>query len=186
MFIIIVVLLVPLQSQAFLDFIGNQAKEAIEAAAYVDAVADLSSEISTDSDLKNASKELAKRADALRSEAYNVKSLSQSTKAVLNGPDWSSKRLETNIRNTTDYIRRMKRLVSKISALGLTGATALNGTETNVALNEVQKNQQTMILQNEDAKIRDLEKETEESKQWTEFSNNQKNLRKGEAVSGKF
>ena len=173
-------------SFAFLDFIGEQAKKAVEVAAYVDAASELASEVSPDKDLENGAKDLQKRSEALRSEASNIRYLSRSTQTILKGPDWSSKRLETSIRSTTDYIRRLKRLLVRAAALGTDGAVALNTTETNVALNEVQKNQQAMIMQNADAQLRDMEREHEESRQWTAFSQQQRKLRNIEADRGKL
>ena len=173
-------------SYAFLDFVGEQAKKAVELAAYVDAAAELSSEVAPDKDLEDGAKDIQKRAEVLRSESSNARYLSRSTQSVLKGPDWSSRRLETNIRATTDYIRRLKRLLIRAAALGTDGAVALNTTETNVALNEVQKNQQAMIMQNADAQLRSMEKEHEESRQWTVFSEKQRKIRNQEAQNGKL
>ena len=106
-------------SYAFLDFVGEQAKKAVELAAYVDAAAELSSEVAPDKDLEDGAKDIQKRAEVLRSESSNARYLSRSTQSVLKGPDWSSRRLETNIRATTDYIRRLKRLLIRAAALGL-------------------------------------------------------------------
>ncbi len=186
MFVFIVTVLFSVPSYGFLDFLGEQAKKAAETAAYADAVAELAGELSPDSEVSAGAKDIQKRSDRLRSESSNLYYLSQSTKNVLSGPNWSSKRLESNIRNTTDYVRRVKRLIARIAILGTDGATALNTTETNVALNEVQKNQQAMLLQNEDAKLRQLEKEQEEGKQWEEFSDRQRRQRKKEVVHGQL
>lgn len=185
MLIPLLAFLIPTPSQAFLDFVGEQSKKAMEAAAYADAVTELATEISPNSELIEGAKDLNQRAEKLRSEASELRYLSRATKNVLSGPDWSSKRLETNIRATTDYMRRMKRLIARIALLGTDGATALNTTETNVALNEVQKNQQALLLQNEEAKIREIEREQEEKKEWSEFSKAQRKHRQGEK-SGKL
>ncbi|MFP5519665.1 MAG: hypothetical protein ACLGGX_07155 [Bdellovibrionia bacterium] len=186
MFVFCIVFLFSVPSFAFLDFIGEQAKKAVEVAAYVDAASELASEVAPDKDLENGAKDLQKRSEALRSDASNIRYMSRSTQTILKGPDWSSRRLETNIRSTTDYIRRLKRLLIRAAALGTDGAIALNTTETNVALNEVQKNQQAMIMQNADAQLRDMEREQEESRQWTAFSNQQRKLRNKEADRGKL
>jgi hypothetical protein len=162
---------------AFLDFIGQQAKAAAESAAYADAVTDLVSEVSPDEELKAGARDISDRAQRLRSEASRLKYLSESTKNVLSGPDWSSKRLETNIRSTTEYVRRLKRLIAQITVLGTNGAIALNTTEANMALIQVQKNQQTIIMQNEHRNLREMEKEQEESKQWSMFSESQRKQR---------
>lgn len=184
--IAILMILIPCQSWAFLDFIGEQAKKAAEAAAYADAVGELAGEIAPDGTIQEGADDVKKRAETLRKNASELRYLSRTSQEILTGPDWSSKRLETNIRNTTDYVRKLKRLIARIAILGTDGATALNTTETNVALNEVQKNQQALLIQNEDTKIRQIEKEREESKNWAEFSSHQRKLRKTEAKHGKL
>lgn len=186
MFVFVVCFLFSSQSDAFLDFLGDQAKKATEVVAYTDAAAELIDEVSTDDDLSNGMQSVRKRSEVLRSESSNLRYMTRNTKSVLNGPDWSSRRLESNIKNTTDYVRRLKRLLSRIAILGTDGAVALNTTETNVALNEVQKNQQVIILQNEEAKLRDIEKEQEDARQWASFSERQRKLRKSEGSDGKL
>lgn len=182
----VIVFLFSSTSFAFLDFLGEQAKKATEVAAYADAVSELSQELAPDEDIKTGAKDIQRRSEAVRKESANLRYVSRSTQSVLNGPDWSSRRLESNIRSTTDYIRRFKRLIGHIAILGNEGAIALNTTETNVALNEVQRNQQTLILQNEDARLRQLEKESEDSRQWAEFSDRQRRIRNSETVNGKL
>lgn len=186
--IVVIILLFSTSSTcfAFLNFVGEQAKKAVELAAYVDAAAELAGEVVPDKDLEIAAKDIQRRSEMLRSEASNARYLSRSTQAVLKGPDWSSKRLETNIRSTTDYIRRLKNLLIRAAALGTDGAIALNTTETNVALNEVQKNQQTMIMQNADFRLREMERENEEGRQWTAFSEQQRKMRNSEVNRGKL
>lgn len=184
--VFIVIFLFSSESFAFLDFIGQEAKKATEAAAYADAVVDLASELSPDDELKSGASDIKKRTSAVRAESSQLRYVSNTTRSVVNGPDWSSKRLDSNIRSTTEYVRRVKRLVGRIAILGTDGAIALNTTETNVALNEVQKNQQAIILQNEDEKLREVEREQEEAHSWAQFSDRQRKLRNNEAVNGKL
>ena len=175
--LLIILLFLGNRAYAFLDFVGEQAKQAVEVATYIDAAAELAQEISPDKDLEEGARQIRRRAEDLRSSAAQMKSLSEATRAVLKGPDWSSRRLDTNIRATTDYIRRLKRLLSRAVALGMPGTIALNTTETNVALVEVQKNQQALIMQNADRNLRDMEKEREEVSQWSSFSQKQRSIR---------
>ncbi len=179
-------LIIPFKSFAFLDFLGEQAKKGAEAAAYVDAVSELIDEVSPTSEISDGANDLNRRAEYLRREASSLKYVSRTSKEVLLGPQWTSKRLETNIRNTTDYARKLKRLIARIAILGTDGATALNTTETNVALNDVQKNQQVLIMQNEARDLREMEKEQELAKSWADFSDNQRKLRQGGSISGKL
>lgn len=178
-------LLIPFKSFAFLDFLGEQAKKGAEAAAYADAVSELIEEVNPSSELSDGANDLNRRADYLRRETSSLKYVSRTSKEVLLGPQWTSKRLETNIRNTTEYARKLKRLIARIAILGTDGATALNTTETNVALNDVQKNQQVLIMQNEARDLREMEKEQELAKSWADFSDNQKKLRNGGGLGGK-
>jgi hypothetical protein len=186
MLVFVMVLFFPQSGFALLDFVGEQAKKATEVAAYADAVADLSSELSPDEDLKTGAVDIRKHSDAAMAQSSKLRYLSRTTKSVLSGPEWSSRRLETNIRSTTEYVRRVKRLAGRVAILGTEGAVALNTTETNLALNEVQKNQQTLILQNEDAKLREIEREQEQARQWNEFSDRQRKIRRNEVTSGKL
>lgn len=171
---------------AFLDFIGNQAKQTIEVAAYTDAAVDLALELTPDDDIKEGAQDIKKRSEIIRRRSSEVVSLGTSVKGIMEGPDWTSKRLDTNIRATSNYVKRFKRILLRAAALGSQGTTALNTAETNAALNEVQKNQQAMILQNEDTKLRDLERDYEDAKQWDQFSKNQRRLRSREAYGGKL
>jgi hypothetical protein len=55
-----------------------------------------------------------------------------------------------------------------------------------VALNEIQKNQQALIMQNASLQIHEMEKEQEDRKQWAQFSDQQKKLRRQEVKRGKL
>lgn len=182
----IIALLFPVTSSAFLDFIGEQAKKATEVAAYVDAVSELSEEVVPDEDIKSGAENIQRRSEDVRRQSANVRYVSRTTQSVLNGPDWSSRRIERNIRSTTEYVRRFKRLIGRITILGNEGAIALNTTEANIALNEIQKNQQALMLQNEEARLYQIEREAEVSRQWAEFSERQRRVRKSEDSSGKL
>lgn len=179
----LVVILFPIHSFAFLEFIGGEAKKASEAIAYADTVGELMTEVSNDTEIRDGANTMRKRSETLRSEVREIQGISTSTRMVLSGPDWSTKRLETNIKSTTDYIRRVKRLLARVMALGTAGATAVNTAETNMALNEVQKNQQAMILQLEDQRLREMEKESADAKTWDQFSSKQRNIRFSKAQS---
>lgn len=184
MLISLVFLFYSQQSNAMMDFLGEQAKEASEVAAYTDALIDLAGEITDSESLEENSKEYKKRIGYLKSEISNVSYLSSTSKNLLNGPDWSSHRIDENIKATTNYIKRFKRIIARAAILGTDGATALNTAETNVALNEIQKNQQTIMLQNQDFMLRSLEKEKEEASKWNNFVKNQKEARSQNSVGG--
>ncbi len=60
------IFLFPLPSNAFLDFVGEEAKKAIEVSAYADAVAELAAELAPDSDLEQGAIDMRKRYEALK------------------------------------------------------------------------------------------------------------------------
>jgi hypothetical protein len=173
----VIIILIPIQCFAFLDFIGEKAAKFAETAVYTDAVAEMLGEVTNDSGIQDGAKEIRRMSQQIKRDMGELQSIGASTKSILEGPDWSSKRLDANIRSTTDYIRRVKRLLSRITFLGAEGATAFNTAETNFALNEIQKNQQAMILQLEDQKLRNLERETQENKRWNSFTQKQRAYR---------
>lgn len=186
MLIAVIILLFSLNSFAFLDFIGDQTKKAMEVGVYIDSASELVSEMIPDEDLETGAKDIQKRTNKLRSESGNINYLTRSTQTLLKGPEWSSKRIDTNMRSTTDYIRKLKRLIARAAALGNDGVVALNTTETNIALNEVQKNQQALIMQNSDSQLRLIEREHEEAQQWSNFSEQQRKLRNSKVADGKL
>lgn len=173
----LIVLILSPKAYAIFDFIGTQVKKGAELGSYADSVKSLSDELNSNSDLDIGLRNIRDRSSRLSAELKNMNDISDSSKNILRGPDWSKNRLDENIRATSDYVSRFKRMVIKIAALGTEGAIALNTTETNVALNEMQKNQQALILQNEDEKLRKLENEIEEKKSWQNFVSNQKAAR---------
>lgn len=82
-----------------------------------------------------------------------------------------------NIRSTTSYVNRLKRVILRISALGLDGATAINTFETNTSLVEVIKNQQRSLLlqqQREVAKAKQIE---EDKGNWNNFVKRERSVR---------
>ena len=142
-----------------------------------EALLDLAGEVSDSETIKENSKEIRIRTNRLKSETKNLGYISNTTHSLLSGPDWSSKRIDKNIRATTSYIKRLKRVIARVALLGTSGAIALNTAETNVALNAVQKNQQTLMLQNQDYMLRSLEREKESANQWSSFINSQREIR---------
>lgn len=179
--VVILLLLIPNSAFAIFDFIGNQAQRAMEISAYVSTASDLVKEVSGNNDVEAGAKDVRKRTEALRKSNETIKHMSETSKSILLGPNWTSKRLDENIRSTTNYVKRIKSIIAKSAMLGTSGLTALNSTESNISLNEIQKNQQTLILQNEDARLRQMERENEEISKWHRFSVNQRNLRENKA-----
>ena len=162
---------------AFLDFIAKKAEDVAQAAVYADAVSQLLEEIDDKNDASTELNYLRSELDKIRHETNEVSYVGTDIQRLLKGPDITSQRLDQNIRSTTDYIRRSKRMLLRSMALGTQGATALNTMETNVALNEIQKNQQIQILQIEEQKLAQAQKEHEENKNWGEFISKERAMR---------
>ena len=156
-------------AMGFLDFIGEKADDAVKSAAYVDAVAELTNELDESSPINQTAQDLKRRTERLRTQVSEVYYASDDFKSLLEGPDWSSESLEQNIRYTSRYIRRAKRLLVQLGLVGTDVATAMNTAETNSALNEMLKNQQTQILLQKEERIDHLEKELRREKEWQKF-----------------
>jgi hypothetical protein len=171
MFIISVVFiqLLSTEAQAFLDTLAQSAKETAKAAAYTEAVSELANELDDKSPVAAAALDLARRTEKLKTDVTSVYYASEEFKSLLQGPDWSSEHLDENIRYTTRYIRRAKRLFVQLGLLGTDVATAMNTAETNSALNEMLKNQQTQILLQKEHEVDSAEKEVSKEKQWNSF-----------------
>lgn len=169
-------------SSAILDFIAEETKGVAEAAGVVDATLDLFDEVTPDTEARNQLQEISRNTSRLRASAQNVRFLSQDTRSVLEGPKYTSNHLDSNIRATTNYVRRLKMVIVRLAALGTDAITAFTGIHTNKQLNEIQKNQQILILQNEARSNREIAKELEEAQKWELFITTQKAYRTGSVV----
>ena len=166
-------------SHAFLDFIGEKADDAVKSAVYVDAVAELTNELDENSPINERAQDLRRRTQRLKGEVSDVYYAADDFRSLLDGPDWSSASLEQNIRYTSRYIRRAKRLLVRLGLVGTDVATAMNTAETNSALNEMLKNQQTQILLQKEERIDELERELKREKEWKEFIARERQRRNG-------
>ena len=174
-----VVLLGSSKAFGFLDFIGEKADDAVKSAAYVDAVAELTNELDERSPINQTAQDLKRRTEQLRTQMSEVYYATDDFKSLLEGPDWSSESLEQNIRYTSRYIRRAKRLLVQLGLIGTDVATAMNTAETNSALNEMLKNQQTQILLQKEERIDQLERELRREREWKDFIGRERQKRRG-------
>jgi hypothetical protein len=176
---VIFVLMSAQPAHAILDFVGEQVKDAAEAAAVTGAITDLIGTVDPDSAPTAANAEIQKDAQQHQKELAEAKYLDNETKQMMKGPDLSSKRLEASLKNTTSYINRTKRLLTKIGVLSPAATTAVNTAETNSQLNDLNQNQQTLILIAERERIQREKKELAERKSWEEFIQREKAVRQG-------
>ncbi len=135
------ILLISIKSQALMDYLAKKSEDVLKTAMYADAIADLVGEITPDTELEKRAKSTRDLGLKLNQDLNNLYYIGEDTKSVLNGPDLGSESLETNIRASTNYIRKVKRLGLKVAALGTDGFTALNSLQTNDTLEQIRKNQ---------------------------------------------
>lgn len=182
MFIILVLL--PFQSFAFLDFMGDQAKKAVEVATVIESVGSIVDDVTPNDEIKSKNEEIQNRAHEIRRKSNQVNSLNREAEYIFKNPQFGSNRIDDNIRTTSNYVRRLKQMIMKMILLGTDGATTLNTIESNMALNEIQKNQQVLILQNEERKVFEAESTIREKDEWNRFFETQRNIRKGVSSHG--
>lgn len=168
-------------ANAQFDFLMEQGKDIVEIAAVADAGAELIEAMSPDTDAQAGFEAIRDQSNRLMRASSESSNLSDEFRELVNGPKWSNNRIEDNIRQTTGYIRRGKRLLVRLAALGTDGLIAVNGVETNIALTEVQRNQQVLIMQNNQMMNYQLSKELNDSKTWNRFIVEQKNIRRSQA-----
>lgn len=162
---------------AFWDTAARKVEEAARAAAMAGAIADVLSQIQPDTTAEKRLRHLQKENERLSSSLAGLSYLEADTKSFLNGPDFSSPSLESNLRAASEYIQRGNSLVAQAMILGTDGVAAVNGIYTNLALGEIQKNQAVMISQNERSELLQAAREIEDTTIWQNFISRQKVLR---------
>jgi hypothetical protein len=165
------------------DSVLEHAKELREIAAVSVAAGDLVAELGgDDGSLLKELEYIERESQALATELSEMDYLSEEGKALLGGPNMAAKRLATNLRRLTNYTRRVKSFVAKMAILGENGSLVLSGIETNISLNEIQKNQQALIAQQERMNLlkkRQYLEEEKERHRWEKFSSEQRRIRQG-------
>lgn len=150
---VILILLISSKALGFLDAIANAGKETAEAAAILGSVSSLLEETNTAAQQVKNLKELQDRIETMNSQLRDIQGLSEDTKRLIKGPDYSNVNdLNTNIRYATEYIRTLKKVLLTVGVLSPQAQTAINTTTTNNLLNKVVENQ------NQDAIEREREK----------------------------
>lgn len=126
---------------AFMDFISKKSEDLAKTGLYADAVEDLLTEVTPDTDLQRVAQENQIRTSKITNDAQNLAYLSDDTKSILEGPNLGHESLDENIRASSNYVRKIKSLVAKLAVLGTDGFTALNTLQTNQTLEQIRKNQ---------------------------------------------
>ncbi len=162
------------RADAMLNFLADQAKDSAKAAAYLDSARDLVNEIDESSSLASATQNLLVREKKLRTEFERGSQVGVEGSALFTPHDWTSKRLDENLRYTSRFVKRAKRLLVSTGLLGVEVATALNTAETNAALNEVIKNQQADLLLRHEERIKAEERRAE----WQNFIEQERMVRR--------
>ncbi len=164
-------------AHAFLDFMAKKSEELAKSAMYADAIAELTYEIAPDSALEKGAKQSREDSEKMRQDVQNLYYVGEDAKSIVQGPDLGSENLETNIRASTSYIRKVKSLSLKIAALGSDGLTALNTLQTNQTLEQIRKNQAAEIAISQSYNQKKLRKDALEDSKMRGFIARQRAIR---------
>ena len=170
------------ESDALMNWLADKADDAAKGSAYAAAVSDLLGEIEEDSRLLEAAESLQDGIEDLEGEIRSSKHISTETADILKGFEWKKGHLLENIRYTTGYIRRLKRLLGSLASfgagVGMEGMTAYNTFETNVNINQVLKNQQAILLMMQQKRLQKARSKQRLHQEWVDFSNRQRALQR--------
>ena len=161
-----------------MDYLAKKSDDVLKTALYADAIADLIVEVTPDTELEKRAKSTRDFAFKVNQDMKNMYYIGEDTKSVLNGPDLSNESLETNIRASTNYIRKVKRLTLKLAALGTDGFTALNALQTNETLEQIRKNQAMEIAIAQNQAQKQIVKEALEDAKMKNFIAKQRAIRR--------
>ncbi len=165
-------------AHAFLSTITDTAKEAGQAAAVVGATTELLDEVTDSSETALAANKMIQEGnETLQKNVREAKYLDSEAKALYQGPDHTSRQLTNNIQNTTQFIKRAKRLLLRVGLLSPATSTAVNTAETNVQLTEMQRNQQTQTLIAKEHLDYVKKRDERDERQWSNFIQEQRAVR---------
>ena len=165
-------------SFALLDFVADRADDLAAVAAYADATEELINEIQPDSKSKMDLKNLQQSARNLKILADEVLYLDKLTKDFLKQGVGSNEDVLNSIRHTTRLIRSAKSIITKFTVLGTKGILALNQMKTNLGVHQLNETNRALLIEIRRQNLYRLEKETLEKKNWQDFMENEKKLRR--------
>lgn len=152
-FKIVLIVFISVKSYAFLDAIADAGKEAAQAAAVIGSMSMLLEETNVAAQQVKSLKELQDKIEAMNAQLRNMQELSEDTKKLIKGPEYSSvNELTTNIQYATEYIRTLKKVLLTVGALSPQTQTAINTTTTNNLLSQVVQNQNQEAIEKEKEK----------------------------------
>jgi hypothetical protein len=174
---IVLIVLISSKAFGFLDAIATTGKETAEAAAILGSVSSLLEETNTAAQQVKNLKELQERMEKMNSQLRDINGLSDNTKQLIKGPDYSNVNdLSTNIRYATEYIRTLRKVLLTVGILSPQAQTAINTTTTNNLLNKVVENQ------NQEAIEREREKADKQRRRINMYSGIKKRLERQKAL----
>lgn len=174
---VVLILLISSKALAFLDAIANAGKDSADAATILGSVSSLLEETDTAAQQVKNLKELQERIETMNSQLRDIQGLSEDTKRLIKGPDYSNVNdLNTNIRYATEYIRTLKKVLLTVGVLSPQAQTAINTTTTNNLLNKVVENQ------NQEAIEREREKADKQRRRINMYSGIKKRLERKKAL----
>ena len=163
---IVLIFLIPVPVFAFLDSIGDHARSAANAAAYADAASELLLETTGTSRTQQTIKALEVKLNQVSSKLGEVQDLGYDISRLSDYPEWDNGDILNSMRDTTQYIRRVKRTVARAVALGTEGLAAYNSLESMVTLNKILDNDIKVEADQRRRNLIEIEKDIEQEKKW--------------------
>ena len=164
------ILFYPTSSFCIFGDILRISQKAVDTALILDSIDDLLREIGSGKEVSEDLKSLNKELLDLRKEVKDYEHLGYEVKRLMN-PD-RVKGLKRKLRYTADYMRRVKRVKSRILGKTLVSASAVTATEqmrTNQNLAQMLKNYDQKLIQEEREKLSKIREDLRNEKEEREF-----------------
>lgn len=174
---ILLISLISIHANAILDSLVQTSKDSYKAAIIADAAADLYDEVDPGSENIEAIRKFRDRQYQLYNTAQDLYFIGEDVKDFLKGPDLTAKGIEKTMRATTSFIRKGKRLVANLVALGPDGAGALATIQSSATLNEILTNQSLQMADDRNQKLLTAKKEVQKEKDWQDLILREKTVR---------
>lgn len=160
MLVVVVALLITSPAHAIFDALSSKMDDMIDASILADSLNELSQEIQPDSQVSQTTEKVNKKSEELLKTVREARDIDQDIEDV-GDFNLDQKSFESNVRHTTHFVRRVKRLMVTLGVRPK-AAAAYGSFETALALNQMIKNQnevialmQTRYLEEENRRIKD-------------------------------